>query len=114
MQRGDVVVCVQSGDYGKPRPAVVVQSDLFNETHDSITICPITTHIHEATLFRILLTPNKSNGLKTASQIMVDKITSVRRNRIHQTVGALSKDQLNKLDKAVSFWLDVAKIESTV
>ena len=114
MQRGDVVVCVKQGDYGMPRPAVVVQSDLFNPTHDSITVCPISTHIKEASLFRVLLVSSKANGLKTDSQIMVDKITSVRRDKIRQIVGALSKAQLAKLEEAILFWLDVVKVESTV
>jgi mRNA interferase MazF len=43
MERGDIIICALSGDYGKPRPAVVIQSDLFNPTHASITVCPITT-----------------------------------------------------------------------
>lgn len=37
--RGDIVICALSSDYEKPRHAVVVQSDLFNATHASITIC---------------------------------------------------------------------------
>ena len=44
MKRGTIVVVAAPGAYtGKPRPAVVVQSDLFNPTHASLTICPITS-----------------------------------------------------------------------
>ena len=53
IKRGDVVICAAPGDYGKPRPAVVVQSDLFNGTHSSVAVCLITSHLEEAPLFRI-------------------------------------------------------------
>ena len=59
MRRGDIVICVLASDHGKPRPAVIVQSDLFNETHDSISVCPITTHLVEAPLFRLLLSHSR-------------------------------------------------------
>ncbi|MDX8409270.1 MAG: type II toxin-antitoxin system PemK/MazF family toxin [Mariprofundales bacterium] len=67
MKRGDVVVCALAGDYGKPRPAVVVQSDLFNPTHASIVVCPITSHLVEAPLFRINIPANSKTGLKKPS-----------------------------------------------
>ncbi len=107
MQRGDIVVCVSSDDYGKPRPAVIVQTDLFNKTHATLTICPFTTHLIEASLFRLLISPTKQNGLKEASQIMVDKITSIKRDKIHQKTGTLTADQIQKLDDAILLWLDL-------
>ncbi len=107
MQRGDIVVCVLSGDYGKPRPAVVLQSNLFNSTHASITLCPITTHLIEAPLFRILLSPTPLNGLKGPSQIMVDKIASLSRDKIRQKIGHLTFDQQNQLNHAMKMWLDL-------
>jgi len=107
MQRGDIVVCVSNGDHGKPRPAVIVQTDLFNKTHATLTICPFTTHLIEASLFRLLVSPSKQNGLKEPSQIMVDKITSLKRDKIHQKIGTLTADQIKKLNDAVSLWLDL-------
>lgn len=107
MQRGDIVVCVASGDYGKPRPAVIVQSDLFNATHDSITVCPITTHILEAPLFRLLLSPSKQNGLQATSQIMVDKITTIKHDKIRKKIGTLTAEQNNQLNDAILLWLDL-------
>src|SRR5690242_15798066 len=105
MQRGDIVICVLSSDYGKPRPAVVVQSDLFNNTHASITVCPITTHLVEAPLFRLLLSPTQLNGLKQPSQIMVDKIASLQRDKIRQKIGMLTPDQQTPLNYAIKMWL---------
>ncbi|EKD45110.1 MAG: hypothetical protein ACD_70C00069G0001 [uncultured bacterium] len=105
MQRGDVVVCVLTGDCGKPRPAVVVQSDLFNKTHETITLCPVTTHLCETPLFRILITANKQNGLKKTSQVMIDKITTQKRSKIHQKIGVLTKEQMKHIDDALILWL---------
>ena len=93
MNRGDIVICVLKGDYGKPRPAVVIQSDLFNLTHTSITICPITSYLIDAPLFRITLIPSEFNNLLSPSQIMVDKITSIK--------------EVSKLNKALKLWLSL-------
>ena len=71
MNRGDVVICAAPGDYGKPRPAVVVQSDLFNGSHSSVVVCPVTTHLEDAPLFRIPVPAGKTTGLKIESQVMV-------------------------------------------
>jgi mRNA interferase MazF len=106
-QRGDIVICVASGDYGKPRPAVVVQSDLFNPTHASITVCPITSHLVEAPLFRLLLQPNKENGIKKTSQIMVDKIMTLQRNKLQKKIGMLKVEQYDILNQALKNWLNL-------
>lgn len=108
VERGDIVLCVLSGDFGKPRPAVVVQSNLFNSTHTSVTLCPLTTHLLDAPLFRLSLVPSAANGLKHPSQIMIDKISSLKTNKIREKVGRLSLTQLNTLNQALTLWLDLA------
>lgn len=107
LTRGDVIVCTTTGDYGKPRPAVIVQSNLFNATHASVTLCPITTHHVDAPLFRITLSPSSQNGLKKISQIMVDKITTLRREKIQQKIGVLTSQQKKLLDHALHNWLEL-------
>ena len=77
-----------AGDYGKPRPALVVQSDLFNETHASVTVCPITSTLVDAPLFRVSVRPARTNGLPKPSQVMVDKVQTLRRERIARRVVA--------------------------
>lgn len=109
MSRGDVVVCAAPGDFGKPRPALVVQSDLFNPTHASIVICPITSHLVDASLFRLTIRPSKENGLKAKSQIMIDKMTAVKRQRIGQRIGRLKEADLSDVDRALPLWLGIAK-----
>jgi mRNA interferase MazF len=109
IKRGDVVVSVASGDYGKPRPALVVQSDLFNPTHASVVICPITTNLVDAPLFRTAVKPEKWNGLKQPSQVMVDKLMAVRRERISKRIGRLTPKQMEAIDRAVRLWLSVER-----
>ena len=107
MERGDIIICALSGDYGKPRPAVVIQSDLFNPTHASITVCPITSHLIEAPLFRLSFVPNKLTGLTSVSQIMIDKIVSIKSEKITKKIGKLSLNEILKLDDALKLWLSL-------
>ena len=100
-----MVVAAAPGDYGKPRPALVVQSDLFNETHSSIVVCPITSHLVEAPMFRLTLRPTTGNGLATESQVMVDKVMAVRRERIDRAVGRLTPAELAGVEEALQLWL---------
>lgn len=72
MKRGDVVVVAATGDYGKPRPAVIVQTDAFPETHISAVVCQMTSEIVEAPDFRVTIDPSERNGLRIRSQIMAE------------------------------------------
>jgi len=107
MKRGDVVICAAPGDYGKPRPAVVVQSDLFNGTHSSVVVCLITSHLEDAPLFRIPVPAGRTTGLKLESQVMVDKVIAVPRNKITGRAGALPAGALQEVDQALRLWLEL-------
>jgi mRNA interferase MazF len=108
IKRGDVVICAAPGDYDKPRPAVVVQSDPFNGTHSSVVVCLITSHLEDAPLFRIPLPAGRTTGLKLQSQVMVDKVIAVPRNRITGRTGVLAAGALKEIDNALRLWLDLA------
>ena len=101
MKRGDIVLCVIAGDYGKPRPAVIVQANLFNVEHPSIALLPITSYLIETPLFRIPIQATKANGVTRHSQVMVDKITAVRRDHIRERIGKISPSMLTKIDAAL-------------
>ena len=94
MRRGDIVVTALPGDYGKPRPALVVQSDLFLPTHPSVTILLITSEIRDAPLFRVTVDPSPSNGLQKVSQIMVDKPATCVRDKLSAPIGQLDDDTM--------------------
>jgi mRNA interferase MazF len=108
MKRGDVVICAAPGDYGKPRPAVVVQCDLFNGTHSSVVVCLITSHLEDAPLFRIPVPNGRTTGLKRQSQVMVDKVIAIPRNKITGLTGALPAGALKEVDHALRLWLELA------
>ena len=105
MKRGDVLLVVVPGDYGKPRPAAVVQADLVNDTHSSIVVCPVTSHLQNAELFRLTIEPSADNGLQKTSQIMVDKIVAVRRDKIREKIGSLDEELMIRLNRSLAFWL---------
>lgn len=107
VKRGDFVVVALQGNYGKPRPALVVQSDLFDE-HPSLTIAPVTSSIVDAPLFRVTVEPTVTNGLRSVSQIMVDKLTTIRRDRVAQTLGSLPDDAMLRVNRALVLWLGIA------
>jgi mRNA interferase MazF len=108
MKRGDVVTVAASGDYGKPRPAVIVQTDAFPATHPSVVICQMTSEIAVASDFRVTINPNDKNGLLLRSQIMADKTVTVRRNRIGRTIGRLGAEDLGRLNSALAFVMGLA------
>ena len=108
VRRGDIVAVAASGDYGKPRPAVVVQSNAFPETHASVSICQMTSTIADAPDFRVTVEPSTENGLRRLSQIMVDKPTTVRRERIGLQIGRLGVADVRRLNLALAFCLGLA------
>ena len=87
MKRGDVVTVAVQGDYGKPGPALVALADLFNDTHASVTVLPLTSSIVDAPLFRLTIDPSRQHGLTRVSQVMVDKPISVPREKIGKVIG---------------------------
>ena len=105
VKRGEVVTVARPGDYGKPRPAVVVQADLFNEAHASMTVAPVTSTLVNAPLFRLAVEPSAQNGLGALSQVMVDKLMTVRRTRIGSTVGELEPETMTRVNRALALWL---------
>ena len=108
MRRGDVVTVATRGAYtSKPRPALVVQSDAFNETHASVTICPITSDCVDAPLFRVTLPAGQRTGLQAMSQVMVDKVVSVPREAIGRTIGQAESSELNQVGHALLAWLAI-------
>ncbi|MBM3779192.1 MAG: type II toxin-antitoxin system PemK/MazF family toxin [Acidimicrobiia bacterium] len=108
MTRGAIVVVAARGPYaGKPRPAVVVPSDLFNPTHASVTVCPLTTECVDAPLVRVTLPPGERTGLDEVSQVMVDKVTSVRHETIAREIGRCDPFYVDQINDALRRWLDL-------
>ena len=106
MVRGDLVIVATRGAYtSRPRPALVVQADLFNDTHASVTVCPVTSDVIDAPLFRIAVPPGARTGLQSASQVMVDKVASVPRSAIGRRIGGCDPTELELVEDALRRWL---------
>ncbi|OLP52544.1 hypothetical protein BJF92_02945 [Rhizobium rhizosphaerae] len=101
LSRGDVVIAAFPGDVGKPRPAVILQSDLFLPIFSTALACPMTSHLIEAPVLRPLIEPSPENGLGQPSQIMTDKLSPLRKSVIRQKVGQLSAVDLAKVETAL-------------
>ena len=108
MRRGDVVTVAAAGDYGKPRPAVIVQSDAFPERHTSVVVCQITSDLVEAPDFRVTIEPSSENGLRLRSQVMTDKPVTIRRARIGRWIGSLGSEDVARLNVALAFVMGLA------
>ncbi len=107
MRRGDVVTVALSGDYGKPRPALVIQSDLFAE-HPSVTILPITGELRDAPLFRIALPADVSTGLRHPSQVMIDKAQTIPSAKLGQQIGRVDDTRMLAVTRALALFLGFA------
>ena len=107
MKRGDLVTIAVTGDYGKPRPALIVQADAF-DPHPSVTVLPLTSEIHDTPLFRVTVQPGKNTGLRKISQVMVDKTTTVLRAKVGQWIGRVDSVTLRAVDQAMKGFLDLS------
>jgi len=108
MKRGDIVTVALQGDFGKPRPAMVIQSDVFNETHATVTVLLISSEIVGAPLFRVMVNPTHESGLEKIRQIQVDKIMTIRRERIGTVIGRIDEDTLVGINRALAVWVGIA------
>ena len=106
MKRGELYSAAPPGDYGKPRPVVIVQSDLF-AGRDSVTVCLLSSTLIDAPLFRVRIEPGSHNRLRKASDVMIDKIMTVKRIRLTSTLGSVTSDELALLDRALARWLSL-------
>ena len=108
MRRGEIwTAAAGSGYVGKPRPVVILQDDRFDAT-DSVTVCAFTTDPTEAPLFRLFVEPSETNGLHQASNLMVDKITTVPKTKVGAQVGRIDDEDLLRLNQAVLVFLGLA------
>ena len=106
--RGDLVTIAMQGDFGKPRPALVIQADLFSES-SSVTVLPITSTLFEAPLIRVMLQPSVENGLSKPSQVMVDKAMTVMRDKMGSAFGHIEADKLVEIERCLAVFLGIAK-----
>lgn len=108
MRRGDFVTIAMQGDFGKPRPALVIQSDPFSE-HATVTVLPVTSTLVAAPLLRIKVQPSLESGLQKTSQVMVDKAMTVKRDKIGPSFGRIDADSMVEVERCLAVFLGIAK-----
>ena len=108
MKRGDLVTIAMQGDFGKPRPALVLQSDVFSNIHDTVSVALLSSNLIQAPIFRLNVMPDDRNGLTKECQIQIDKIMSVRKEKIGKVIGTLDDTMLVRVNRALALWLGLA------
>lgn len=107
MKRGDIVTAVLPADLGKPRPVLVLQSDYFSAL-ETVTVIPLTSTVKEAPLLRLSIEPTEETGLQKPSQLMIDKISTIRRSRLGNAIGVLDDRTMVRVNRAVALFVGLA------
>lgn len=107
MKRGELVTVSAPGAYGKARPALVLQSDFLSE-NDSVLVGLLTSTLSDAPNYRLTILPTENNGLRATSQLMVDKIVAMPRNKCGAVIGRLDADAITKMNRLLSVMLGLA------
>ena len=107
MKRGDLVTVTLQGDHGKPRPAVIIQSDLFSRLTSTTTLAPLTSTARDAPLIRVPIEPTESNGLRQRSYVMLDRISSPRQQRLGEIFGELDDADMVALNRALALFVGI-------
>jgi mRNA interferase MazF len=108
MTRGDFVTIASQGDFGKPRPALVMQTDAFSE-HPSITVLLVSSTWIDAPLLRVGVQPTPENGLQKPSQVMVDKAMTIERDKVGPAFGRLDANAMIEVERCLAVFLGIAK-----
>ena len=107
MKRGDLVTIALPDDFGKPRPALVIQADTFDALA-TVTVLPVTSTLVDAPLLRLAIEPDARNGLSKPSQVMADKAVTVRRDKVGPAFGAASDETMLAVGRALTVFLGIA------
>lgn len=107
MRRGDLVTVALPGDFGKPRPALVIQSDQFADTA-TVSVLLLSSTLVDAPLVRLNIEPNLINSLRKTSQVMIDKIMTVKRDKLGEPFGHLDDESMVAVNRALALFLGFA------
>jgi mRNA interferase MazF len=111
VKRGDVVLVSLAGDYGKTRPAILVQNDILADLLVSRTVCLLTSDVLPAPHLRVTIQPDTSNGLRRLSQVQVEKVVTLPADKVRGPIGVLTQEQMREVDRRLRFHLDLYNSE---
>jgi mRNA interferase MazF len=106
VRRGDIYLAVLSGDFGKMRPVVIVQSDIGRSLLSRV-VCPLTTHHEPATFIRPPVDPSPLNGLVERSYVMLEKIAGIPPHRFRDQIGRLEEETMLIVSRYLALLLDL-------
>ena len=106
--RGDFVAIAMQGDFGKPRPALLIQADQFG-AHATVTVLLVTGTLIDAPLIRVTVQPSTANGLQKPSQVMVDKAMTVKRDKLGPAFGCIDADAMVEVERCLAVFLGIAR-----
>ncbi|MCE2964798.1 MAG: type II toxin-antitoxin system PemK/MazF family toxin [Alphaproteobacteria bacterium] len=108
MRRGDIVIATAQGDYGKPRPFLVLQTDaLLDPLHASVVLCLITKETRNSPILEITIEPTAINNLQHVSFVFVDKIVTLRPDKIKAVMGNLENEHMREVEQKLRFLLSL-------
>ena len=108
MMRGDFVTIAVQGDFGKPRPALVIQADQYRG-HSTVTVLLVTSTVIDTPLLRITVEPDAINGLQKVSQVMIDKVMTVKLDKVGNIIGCIRAETLMEVERCLAVFLGIAK-----
>lgn len=108
MKRGDFVTVAMTGDFGKPRPALVIQANQFDRLA-TVRVLLVSSTLVDAPLLRVTLQPDSRNGLKKQSQVMVDKAMTVKREKLGASFGRIDAETMLEVERRLALFLGIAE-----
>ena len=106
MKRGDLVTIALSAEFGKLRPALVIQADQFDQT-GTVSVLTVTGTLVDAPLIRMRIEPTATNGLRKPSQVMIDKTMWVKRDRIGAITGHADAETMLAVTRSLAVFLGI-------
>ena len=108
VRRGDLLTIALQGEHGKPRPALVIQSDIAAQLTSTVTIALLTSAALDIPLIRVPIEPSETNGLRRRSYVMIDQTFSARAHRFGTVFGHLDDADMLAVNRALALFLGIA------
>lgn len=87
----------RGAEMAKTRPAVIVSLDVLNRQLQTVTVCPLTSHLHPTWRSRVQV---RCGG--RPAEIAVDQIRTVSKARLGDRIASLTKDEAAALRRVIT------------
>ncbi|MEQ8908029.1 MAG: type II toxin-antitoxin system PemK/MazF family toxin [Vicingaceae bacterium] len=104
MQKGEIYLAnlnpTKGSEKAGQRPVVIVSGNLLNQYAPVVWVCPLSSSI-KYYHGDLILRPNKTNGLKQKSEVLIMHLRSISKGRLEKKLGQLSKSDLEELRRGI-------------